>query len=71
MKKLRIEKKIVIHNLDNVKKNKDDIIFKLSKFNVSSLYLHFCRSRLLLLSYIIFLKIFKKIKTIYTFVGKT
>ena len=36
MKKLRIEKKIVIHNHDNADKMKDDIILKLSKFNVLS-----------------------------------
>ena len=39
--KLRIEKKIVIHNLNIVNENKDDIIWRSLKFNVLSLHLHF------------------------------
>ena len=34
MRKTQNRKKIVISNLDIVKKNKDDIIWRLSKFNV-------------------------------------
>ena len=59
--KVRIEKKIVIHNLEIVNKNKDDLILKLSKFNVLSLYLHFLFCRFSNI-FIYFFKNFKKIK---------
>ena len=55
------KKKIVIHNHDCIDKNKDDIILKLSKFNVLSLYLHFLFCRFSNI-FIYFFKNFKKIK---------